>query len=146
MKRASSVLAFKQLADVVGNAQRLLLFRVDEHDFGRAIGVQLAVYVHFVERGHARSPRRAREHLHLDRAGIVDRLPEVARGIDDHDADRRPGIAARQQRLEPADARLLHVAEVDRVVDVAHRVHVAPADVDALHMHQFFFFHKTNKL
>ena len=42
--------------------------------------------------------------------------------------------------LEPADARLLHVAEVDGVIDVAHGVHVAPADRDALDVGQPAFF------
>src|SRR6185503_20414884 len=94
------------------------------------------------ERLHARAAGRGAEHLDLHRAGIVDGLAKVARRIDDHDARAVPRLAARHERLEPPDARLLHVAEVDRVVDVAHRVHVAPADLDALGMDELSLFHQ----
>ena len=41
-------------------------------------------------------------------------------------------LAAQSQRLGHHGSRLLEVGEVDRVVDVPHRVAVAKADLDAM--------------
>ena len=70
--------------------------------------------------------------------GIAHRPLEVAGGVRDDDAGALPRLAVGHQRVEPADARLLHVAEVDGVVDVPHRVHVAPADRNALDVRRAF--------
>ena len=69
---------------------------------------------------------------------------EVAEGVDDHRAlAARVGLGA--DAVQPLDAHDLHEAEVDRVVDVAHGVHVSPADGNPLDMSQpFFFFHDKN--
>src|SRR5690606_3994619 len=46
-----------------------------------------------------------------------------------HDHESQPARhRPHAQALEPADAHLLHVAEIDGVVHMAHRVHVSPAD------------------
>src|SRR4030095_3350312 len=63
-------------------------------------------------------------------ARIDERRRKCAARVDDHGA--RAAFVRATLRIEPVcpfDARLLHVLEVDDVVDVAKRIHVAPADV-----------------
>src|SRR6185312_13970579 len=70
---------------------------------------------------------------------------EIAERVHDHDAlAGRVWLAA--ERAEPVDARRLQKAKVAPVVQVAHRVHVAPADRDVHLVHEFlgmwyFYFH-----
>jgi hypothetical protein len=67
--------------------------------------------------------------------GIAELTDEVAEGVDDDEA-----LAVHVRRathaVQPVDADDLHVAEVQRVVDMAHRVHVAPADGHGHLVHQ----------
>jgi hypothetical protein len=63
------------------------------------------------------------------------KFDESATGVDDH-RPLPPDAGTRAYGLEPGDARLLHVAEIDGVVDVPHGIHVTPADGHDFGMHQ----------
>src|SRR4029434_4539827 len=82
-----------------------------------------------VEAADTGAPKLAQRHPDLDFAWIDKRLEKRATGIDDHRA-RVLIVHVTQYRLriQPFDARLFHVPEVHRVVDVAERVHVGPTD------------------
>src|SRR5690606_36220027 len=60
-------------------------------------------------------------------AGIVQLAQERAARVDDQRPLPAP-LQGESERVEPADPHLLHVAEIDGVVDMAERVHVAPSD------------------
>ena len=69
--------------------------------------------------------------------GYTSGSEERAARVDDDRARARDVRRRRRlQRVEPFDPRLLHVAEVDGVVDVAEHVHVAPADRLARRVHE----------
>src|SRR6185503_15574626 len=138
----SSVNALQFVAYAVGYPRRLLRLHVYEYHDSGAIGVRFRIGVDpkLVISRHAGAARRADQQLHLDRTRVGDGALVIARRVGDDDAGRLPGLVLRQQRAEPADARLLHVAEINGVVDVTHGVHVAPADRNPLDVRQPAFY------
>src|SRR6266849_8336865 len=76
------------------------------------------------------------EHPHVDDAGIAKRKKERATGVDDDTPQAFDVADALAQAFEPLDARLLHITEVDGIVDVPLRVHVAPSYGDRNAVHQ----------
>src|SRR3990167_237236 len=71
--------------------------------------------------------RIAHIHFHQHIAWVFELLVEVAKGIDDHRTLAfRVGLAANGEH--PVDPNGFDVTEVAGVVEVAHRIHVAPAN------------------
>ena len=66
-----------------------------------------------------------RQHI----ARVLQLLQEVAERIHDHWPLSR-GVWRARHPMQPLDADDLQVAKIDGVVDMAHRIHVAPADRD----------------
>src|SRR5450755_81806 len=113
-----------------GQRSRSLRRAVDPDDLRGTFGVFAAVDPQFVLCVEARTSHGSDEHAHFDRPGVFERLDEGAARVDDD----RARSAARSNLFghaqQPFDAGLFHVAEVDRVVDVALGVHVSPANRD----------------
>src|SRR6185436_1573981 len=128
--------ALQFVAYAVGYPCRPLRLHVYEYHDSGAIGVRFRIGVDpkLVIRRHAGAARGADQQLHLDRARVGDGALVIARRIGDDNAGGLPGLVFRHQLAEPADPSLFHVAEIDRVVDVTHGVHVAPANRNPLDM------------
>src|SRR5262249_51631439 len=72
-------------------------------------------------------------HAHIQRSGIDDLPLEIARSRNQRGAFAFAGLLAFEAGLpDQLDARRFEVGEINRVVDVALRVHVAPAHFDGL--------------
>src|SRR5208283_2879644 len=83
--------------------------------------------------------RRFKKGPDLDGTRINQLFDKAAIRRDD---DRPQAVAApaATDGIEPRDASLFHVTEIHRVIDVAHGIHVTPANRNVLYVHQFSWF------
>ena len=120
-----------------------LLAREVHPDRGGATGcVYLARLVGPLHRDPGlESGARRVTHIHLDAdiAGVAQLAIKIAKRIDDDGAfAMRAGGAS--DEAHPVDAGRLHVTEIHRVIDMAHRIHIAPAHGDEHLIDEFLGF------